>query len=162
MLLRFKVNTSQMSETVTAEITVSRKITLALQIVKDPSKVPLGKGNYCGEECSEEHTIQKNLFPLSLCSYLISVLTFRLKKRESHVVNAQMVLQNKPLPELSLGQSSGAQHVPIYQTCTRQALGQGSSYTGHSVGSRAHSAQNLLRTLRKSLIFISNTNYCQI
>lgn len=162
MLLRFKAKTSQMSETVTAEITVSRKITSAHQIAQDPSKVPLGKGNCYGEECSEEHTIQKNLFPLSLSSYLISVLTLRLKKRESHVVNTEMVWQNKPLPELSLGQSSGAQHVPLHQTCTRQALGQGSSYTGHSVGSRVHSAQNLLRTLRKGLIFISNTNYCQM
>lgn len=69
MLLRFTAETSQMSETVTAELTVSRKITSAHQIAQDLSKVPFGKGNYCGEECSEEHfeehTIQKNPFSLS-------------------------------------------------------------------------------------------------
>lgn len=65
MLLRFTAKTSQMSETVTAELTVSRKITSAHQIAQDPSKIPSGKGNYHGKECSEEHTIQKNPFSLS-------------------------------------------------------------------------------------------------
>lgn len=68
MLLRFTAKTSQMSETVAAELTVSWKITSAHQIARHPSKVPFGKGNYCGEECSEEHIIQKNPFSLSLSS----------------------------------------------------------------------------------------------